>query len=61
MKDFTQKLPFVITFLVSALLLQLFAGEKITYQFLLLVLFSMIVVNADKMKSFLGRIAAYGK
>lgn len=61
MKDFTESLPFVITFLTGTLLIQMFFGDQAAYYFLLLVLASMIVVNADKFNSFLRRVAAYGK
>ncbi|MGE6604858.1 hypothetical protein ACQKEY_24580 [Lysinibacillus fusiformis] len=56
LKGFTQSVPFILSFLVLVLLTNMFVGQKFTNQFLYLVLFSMVILNADKMKSFVGGI-----
>lgn len=57
MKEFTQSMPFLIFFLISTLLLNMFAGSKMANAFLMLVLASMAVMNADKIKSLLGKVS----
>ena len=54
MEDFTKSMKFIVTFLFFVLLLSMFTNQKITYQFLVLVLLSMVIINSDKLKAILG-------
>lgn len=56
LKRFTESVPFVLSFLMLVLLMNMFVGNKFTNQFLYLVLFSMVVLNADKVTNLLGGI-----
>lgn len=49
--DFVSSLPFIIFFLLLALLMGMFFGEEALYGFLLLILFSMAILNSDKFAS----------
>lgn len=57
MEDFTKSLKFIMTFLVFILLLSMFTNQKFTYSFLVLVLLSMVILNADKLKNMLGGLS----
>lgn len=46
-------MTFIISFLILALVLQMFAGNKVLERFLLLVLLSMIIVNSNKFIDFI--------
>lgn len=48
MQNVTKQLPFVIAFLVAVMFMSMFLGEKVTNNFLLLVLAGMIITNSDK-------------
>lgn len=50
MQQFTESIGFIVFFFVLVILSELFAGNKITYRFLLLVFASMVVLNAGKFK-----------
>lgn len=53
MQDFIKSYPFILSFLFMTLLIQMTLGDRITYQFLWLVLLSMLVVNHNKIKQVL--------
>lgn len=53
MKEFYEDFGFIIAFLVMVLIIGVVTGEKVTKWFLYLVLFSMIILNADKTISML--------
>lgn len=50
LSSYTASLPFILFFLLAALLIGTVAGEKILYGFLLLVLASMLILNAGKVQ-----------
>jgi len=54
MREFTRSIKFIVTFLASVLLLGMFSNQKVTFNFLVLVLFSMVILNADKMQTLIG-------
>jgi predicted branched-subunit amino acid permease len=54
MKDFTKSMKFIITFLFAILLLSMFTNQKVTYNFLVLVLLSMILLNSQKVEKMMG-------
>lgn len=54
MKEFTRSMKFIVTFLFFVLLLGMFTNQKVTYGFLVLVLLSMVIINADKIQSIIG-------
>lgn len=56
MKTLTKDLPFIIAFLVSVMFVSMFMGEKVTNNFLLLVLVGMIIFNADKFTKLLNGV-----
>lgn len=56
MQGFTEKISFIIFFLVSTLIMNMAFGEKFTQKYLLLVLASMIVVNSKKITSLIGMV-----
>ena len=51
MKDFYNSFTFILTFMILVLIFQMVFGNKFIEVFLLLVLASMVVVNADKFKN----------
>lgn len=53
MKEFYQSSGFVISFLIMTLIINMGMGTDFTNMFLLLVLFSMIILNADQFISFM--------
>lgn len=53
MRDFTEQLGFIVSFLVSLLFLS-FLGEKVVFYFSLLVLVGMVLINSEKFKNLLG-------
>ena len=48
MKNFYNSFTFILTFMILVLIFQMIFGTKFVEVFLLLVLASMVVVNADK-------------
>lgn len=48
MKQFYNSFTFIITFMILILIFEMIFGSKFVETFLLLVLASMVVVNADK-------------
>jgi hypothetical protein len=54
MKEFTGSIQFIVSFLIFTLLLSMFTGQKVTYYFLVLVLFSMVILNSEQMSKLLG-------
>ena len=56
MKQFTESLGFIIAFMVMTIFISMFTNESVTNGFLLLVLASMMVVNADKFTKFLDGV-----
>lgn len=53
MKSFTGDLGFTVAFLIGALAINVFMGGKVLKWYLLLVFLSMLVTNADQLKTFL--------
>ena len=51
MKEFYNSFTFILTFMILVLIFQMVFGNKFIEVFLLLVLASMAVVNADKFKN----------
>ena len=56
LEKFTEDIGFILAFLVGALVVQSTLGNKVLYAYLLLVLASMAVLNASKIKYYLGRV-----
>lgn len=56
-KSFTQTMPFIISFLITTLLINMSFGNKVSNQFLMLILFSMVILNSDKFTKFIGGIS----
>lgn len=54
MIEFTKSMKFIVSFLFLVLLVSMFTTEKVTYMFLLLVLFSMVIVNSNKITKAMG-------
>lgn len=54
MLEFTKSMKFIVSFLFCILLLGMFTNQKVTYNFLVLVLFSMVIINSDKVNSVIG-------
>lgn len=52
MKEFYESYTFITAFVVFVALIYMVAGPKVTEAFLWLVLFGMIVTNADKFSRF---------
>lgn len=50
MKNFYNSFSFIITFMILVLIFEMIFGHKFVEWFLLLVLASMVVMNADKVK-----------
>lgn len=59
MKTFYQDFGFVIAFMILSLIIEMSMGEKAQWYFLLLVLASMIVVNADDFNKFVDKYFTY--
>ncbi|MGG1343873.1 hypothetical protein ABE244_25615 [Bacillus toyonensis] len=57
MKEFTQSMPFIIFFMVLTVLLQTFTNTEVTNGFLTLILFSMVILNADKFKKLIDGVS----
>ncbi|TSI12479.1 hypothetical protein FOT98_18320 [Bacillus sp. HY001] len=55
-KQFSESLGFVIAFMVGTIFLSMFTNERVTNGFLLLVLASMLVVNADEFTNMLNGV-----
>ena len=58
MKALTKDLPFIIAFLVAVMFISMFLGEKVTNNFLLLVLAGMVIKNADKFTKLMNGVTA---
>jgi hypothetical protein len=56
LKEFTESVPFILSFLVVVLLMNMGVGQKFTNQFLYLVLFSMLILNSDKLSKLIGGV-----
>ena len=54
MKEFYNKMGVIIGFLILMFLLQMTLGDKTASKFVLLILFTMVMLNADKFTSYLG-------
>lgn len=54
MVEFTKSMKFIVTFLGATLLMSMFTSQKLTYNFLVLVLLSMVILNSEKVKQILG-------
>ena len=54
MQRFFEDFSFIIAFMVMVLIISMAAGKEVTNKFLALVLFSMVIVNSDKIVSFLN-------
>lgn len=55
-QEFISSMPFIIFFLLLTLIVGMFLGENVLYWFLLLVLFSMLIINSDKFASIFNKI-----
>jgi hypothetical protein len=55
-KRFVDELPFIIAFLVMVLLIYLFTNDRFTQGFLLLLFFSIVVLNARKFSKFVSSL-----
>ena len=55
MQDFYNDSKFIIAFLVLVLIMQAAVGEKFTEKFCLLVMFSMVILNADSFSKWFGK------
>lgn len=53
MKQFYEDFSFILGFMVLSLLVLIAFGEKAERSFLLLVLFSMVILKADKVAEFM--------
>ena len=53
MYTFLSNFKFIIGFLILVFVVQTFAGEKNSQHFVLLVLFSMLIFNADKFGNYI--------
>ena len=56
METLYNNLGMIIGFLSGAFLIQLFFGEKFAEKSILLILFTMIMVNTDAFNNFISRI-----
>lgn len=56
MKNFYNSFSFIVAFMILLLLFNMTLGSKFVEYFLMLVLASMVVVNADKFKYVFGGI-----
>lgn len=54
MVEFTKSIKFIVAFLVVVIFISMFTNQKFTYHFLLIVLFSMLVLNSEKVQTMLG-------
>lgn len=59
MKKFYSDFGFVISFMILALVIEISMGDKAQWYFLLLVLASMIVVNADDFNAFVDKYFSF--
>ncbi|HHP5608349.1 TPA: hypothetical protein ACSC58_005433 [Bacillus paranthracis] len=55
-KQFTESLGFIIAFMVMTIFISMYTNEAVTNGFLMLVLASMLVMNADKFTKFLDEV-----
>lgn len=55
-RDFTESIGFIVFFLVLALTIGMFLGEKVQFWFLIILLLSMALLNADKVKELFSKI-----
>lgn len=54
MKEFYNKMGVIIGFLVLMFILQSFTGDETASKFVLLILFTMVILNAKEFKNFLN-------
>lgn len=59
MQTFYKDFGFVIAFMILTLVIEMSMGEKAQLYFLLLVLFSMIVINADDFNKFVDKYFSF--
>ena len=55
-KDFYNSFSFIIAFMILVMLFEMLLGEKVTQAFLILVMASMAIFNADKVENIFGGI-----
>ena len=55
-KDFYNSFSFIIAFMILVMLFEMLLGEKFTQAFLILVMASMAIFNADKVENIFGGI-----
>lgn len=55
-QSFTVDLGMALGFLIGALLVNITLGTKVLYWYLILVLLSMLVMNGETLKNFLGKV-----
>lgn len=53
MQKFYESFTFIMAFMITSLIIEMSLGEKFLRWFLLLVLFSMVMVNIDKFINFM--------
>ena len=56
MKDFYNSFSFIISFMILVILFEMLFGEKFVQAFLILVMASMAIFNADKIERIFGGI-----
>ena len=56
MKTLYNNLSMIIGFFVMTFLIQLFLGDKFAEKSVLLILFTMIIINSDELSSFTNKI-----
>lgn len=56
MQEFYNSFGFIIAFMILVMLCEMMMGEKFTQAFLLLVMASMAIFNADKIEKLFGGI-----
>ena len=54
MKEFYNKMGVIVGFLILMFLLQLTVGDNVASKFVLLILFTMVMVNADTFTNYLS-------
>ena len=59
LKGFYEDTSFILAFLVLLLVIQATLGDSFTRWFLLLILFSMIMINSDKFITFIEEAMKY--
>lgn len=56
MKEFYESFSFIIAFMILVILFEMLFGDKFVHAFLILVMASMAILNADKIEKIFGGI-----